>query len=67
MSEEVAAPAEAVSPITFREQFFKRTTIDLSGLPTALKVEMRRQLNRGPTPHEVALVKHKWAGKKAAR
>lgn len=63
MSEEkVVAPEQ--SPDAFRDQYFKRSHIDLSGLPTALKVEMRRLVNRGPTPEMVARVKHKWASKR---
>ena len=68
MSDE-AAPAPVPAPEsnghTFREQFFRRSSHDLSGLPTALLMTMRRQVNRGPTPEMVDRVKHKWASKKA--
>ena len=57
-------PTPEVSGHTFREQFFKRSNHDLSGLPTALLMEMRRQVNRGPTPELVARYKHKWASKR---
>lgn len=60
MADEQPAAPES-SPHTLREQFFKRSNHDLAGLPTALLMEMRRQVNRGPTPEMVARVKHKWA------
>lgn len=65
MSDEQPVPTVEVTGNTLREQYFRRSNHDLSGLPTALKVEMSRQVNRGPTPEMVALVKHKWATKKA--
>lgn len=66
MSDAQQPVAPEQSPHTFREQYFKRSSHDLSGLPSALKAEMSRQVNRGPTPEMVARVKHKWASKKAA-
>lgn len=66
MADETPIPVAEVPPHTFREQFFRRTNHDLSGLPRGLRVEMGRLVNRGPTPEMVALVKHKWASKKVA-
>lgn len=66
MSTEAAPVPVAPEPSghTYREQFFKRSNVDLSGLPTALLMDMRRLVNRGPTPEMVARVKHKWAAKR---
>lgn len=63
MSDETPTPAAEPSGHTYREQYFKRSNVDLSGLPTALLMDMRRLVNRGPTPEMVARVKHKWANK----
>ena len=56
-------PKPETNTHTFRTDYFKRSNHDLSGLPTALLMEMRRQVNRGPTPEMVARVKHKWKNK----
>lgn len=61
MSDEQPVPTESQpSPHDFRNQYFKRSNHDLSGLPTALLTTMRREVNRGPTPEMVARVKHRW-------
>lgn len=44
-----------------REEYFKKSHHDLSGLPQGLRIQMRREVNRGPTPDMVARVKHNWA------
>jgi len=67
VADKTPVPVVEVPPHTFREQFFRKSSHDLSGLPTPLKAEMSRLVNRGPTPEIVAFVKHKWANKKASR
>lgn len=57
-------PQPEVSPHGYREQYFKKSSHDLSGLPQGLRHDMQRLVNRGPTPEMVALVKHKWASKR---
>lgn len=42
------------------EEFFKKSNHDLSGLPQGLRISMRREVNRGPTPEMVERVKHQW-------
>jgi hypothetical protein len=64
VSDETPVAVAEVPPHTFRDQYFKRPSHDLSGLPTALKAEMSRLVNRGPTPEMVARVKQKWASKR---
>jgi hypothetical protein len=44
-----------------RGEYFKKSHHDLSGLPQGLRIQMRREVNRGPTPEMVARVKHNWA------
>lgn len=63
MSDEQQVEAPAVTAITgnsSREQYFQKSKHDLSGLPSALKAEMSRLVNRGPTPEMVARVKRSW-------
>lgn len=66
MSDEQKPEQPTPSGHTVRETYFKKSNHDLSGLPCALRVEMSRLVNRGPTPEMVARVKHTWASKKAA-
>jgi hypothetical protein len=61
--EAVPVPAEPAGH-TLREQYFRKSNVDFSGLPSGLKVEMRRLVNRGPTPEMVERVKRKWAAKR---
>ena len=43
-----------------REEFFRRKQHDLSGLPQGLRITMRGEVNRGPTPEVVAMFKRSW-------
>lgn len=63
MSDEQKSEQPAVVAVTghsAREAYFKKSKHDLSGLPSALKAEMSRLVNRGPTPEMVERVKRHW-------
>lgn len=46
MSDEKQEKAQELT----REEFFRRKQHDLSGLPQGLRITMRGEVNRGPTP-----------------
>lgn len=51
----------AITGHSARDAYFKKSKHDLSGLPSSLKADMSRLVNRGPTPEMVERVKRHWS------